>query len=89
MSLAGLILVIGPQKTAGFFFQQEKAKATTAFLGGIAVVLIGYPIIGMIVEGFGFYFLFSSFFPYAINCLRQLPVIGNILCLPGISMVRP
>ena len=31
--------------------------------------------------------IFSGFFPVVINFLRRVPVIGNILNLPGISMV--
>lgn len=30
---------------------------------------------------------FSGFLPVATNFLRQLPVIGSLLCLPGISQV--
>ena len=62
-------------------------KGTTAFFGGIIVVLVGWPISGMIVECYGFVVLFSGFFPVAINFLRRIPVIGQILNLPGISSV--
>jgi len=41
----------------------------------------------MVVEIYGFVLLFSGFFPYAINFLRRLPVIGTILNMPGISKV--
>ena len=71
--LSGLALVIGLERTFKFFFQWQKAKGSTAFFGGIVVVLLGYPIIGMIVEIYGFVVLFrcpdefkqSSFF-YAL-----------------------
>ena len=85
--LSGLAFVIGLERTFRFFFQYHKIKGSTAFFGGIFVVLFGYPLIGMIIEAYGFIVLFSGFFPVAINFLRRIPVIGTILNLPGISSV--
>jgi len=33
-------------------------KATSFFLGGVFVVLIGWPIIGVVLEVYGFFLLF-------------------------------
>ena len=85
--LSGLAFVIGLERTFRFFFQYHKIKGSTAFFGGIFVVLFGYPLIGMIIEAYGFIVLFSGFFPVAINFLRRIPVLGSILNLPGISSV--
>lgn len=38
----------------------------------------------MISSGLGVY---RDFFPVILNFLRQLPVIGNILSLPGVANV--
>lgn len=83
--ISGLGCVIGPERTFRFFFQRHKARASVAFFGGIAVVLLGYPIIGMVLESYGFFLLFSGFFPVAVNFLRRVPVLGQILNAPGIS----
>merc|ERR1711988_1974937 len=83
--LSGLAFIIGLERTFRFFFQYHKIKGSTAFFGGIFVVLFGYPLIGMIIEAYGFIVLFSGFFPVAINFLRRIPVLGSILNLPGIS----
>ena len=83
--LSGLAFVIGLERTFRFFFQYHKIKGSTAFFGGIFVVLFGYPLIGMIIEAYGFIVLFSGFFLVAINFLRRIPVLGLILNLPGIS----
>lgn len=79
--------MIGLQRTFTFFFQRHKVKASVAFFGGIIVVLIGYPLIGMLVETYGFVLLFSGFFPVAINFLRRVPVLGTFLNMPGVSRV--
>jgi len=50
--------VIGVERTLRFFFQRHKVKGTTAFFGGIVIVLLGFPIIGMIIESYGFFALF-------------------------------
>jgi len=83
--LSGLAFVIGLSRTFRFFFQWHKLRATTCFFGGILVVLIGWPIVGMIIEIYGFILLFSGFFPIVINFIRRVPVIGTFLNLPGIS----
>ena len=64
--LSGVLLIIGPSKTFRFFFQMRKWKGTACFLGGIALVLYGYAMIGIVIEGWGFLNLFGDFFPTAL-----------------------
>lgn len=85
--ICGVALVIGLERTFRFFFQKHKIKGSSCFLGGILVVLLGWPLIGMIIEVYGFVLLFRGFFPVVVNFLRRVPVIGNFLNLPGISSV--
>eukprot|EP00117_Sycon_ciliatum_P043171 scpid92338/ scgid31294/ Vesicle transport protein GOT1B; Golgi transport 1 homolog B; Putative NF-kappa-B-activating protein 470; hGOT1a &gt; Vesicle transport protein GOT1B; Golgi transport 1 homolog B len=85
--LAGLRFVIGLEQTFRFFFQKHKLRGSGCFFGGILIVLLGWPIIGMCVEAYGFFILFSGFFPVVINFLRRIPGIGNLLNLPGIRTV--
>ena len=42
--LSGVLFIIGARKTFRFFFQARKAKGTACFMGGIALVLIGWPV---------------------------------------------
>ncbi|KAI3371159.1 hypothetical protein L3Q82_023787 [Scortum barcoo] len=83
--VSGLSFVIGLERTFRFFFQRHKVKATSFFLGGVFVVLIGWPIIGVVLEIYGFFLLFRGFFPVAIGFIRRVPVLGSLLSLPGIS----
>ncbi|XP_054168560.1 vesicle transport protein GOT1B-like [Oppia nitens] len=85
--LSGLAFIIGLERTFWFFFQKHKWKASLAFFTGITVVLIGWPLIGMIVETYGFILLFRGFFPAAVTFLTRVPVLGTILSLPVISKV--
>lgn len=57
--LAGLSLIIGLRKTCFFFFQWHKLKATSFFLGGVAMVLLRWPLLGMLLEAYGFINLFK------------------------------
>ncbi len=57
--MAGIVFIIGIQRAASFFFQPQKAKGSAFFFGGILVVIIGWPIIGMLVETYGAFVLFG------------------------------
>ncbi|KFM79063.1 Vesicle transport protein GOT1A, partial [Stegodyphus mimosarum] len=85
--LAGLAFVIGLERTFRFFFQRHKLRGSAAFFGGIFIVLFGYPLIGMIIETYGFIVLFSGFLPVAINFLRRVPILGTVLNLPILSWI--
>ncbi|CDW56635.1 vesicle transport protein GOT1B [Trichuris trichiura] len=103
--ISGLTFVIGIGRTLRFFFQPHKLKGTMFFFTGIIVVLVGWPVVGMLVESYGFVALFgysfcqkfstiipycfSGFIPVAVNFLRRIPVLGTILNLPGIRQVFP
>ncbi|XP_047610340.1 vesicle transport protein GOT1A [Phacochoerus africanus] len=67
--LTGLSLIIGLRKTFSFFFQRHKLKGTSFFLGGVLVVLLRWPLLGMCLETYGFFSLFKGFFPMAFGFL--------------------
>lgn len=52
---------------------------------GLVLVLFKYGILGVIIEAFGFLNLFGNFIPLAVNFMRQLPVIGDVLRMPVIA----
>ena len=85
--LAGLAFIIGFERTFWFFFQRHKLKGSSFFFTGTIVVLLGWPLIGMIIESYGFICLFGGFIPAAVSFLRRIPVLGTIFNLPGISSV--
>ncbi|XP_059529473.1 vesicle transport protein GOT1A isoform X2 [Myotis daubentonii] len=77
--LTGLTLIIGLRKTLSFFFQRHKLKGTSFFLGGVAIVLLRWPLLGMFLETYGFFSLFRGFFPVAFGFL------GNAFNIPFLS----
>ncbi|KAH8090046.1 vesicle-mediated transport protein [Aureococcus anophagefferens] len=91
MFLAGLLMTMGVSRSARFF--RKKAhdcglRGVACFFGGVALVLVfKRPLVGMFLEGFGFVNLFGNFFPIALSAMRTMPVIGNVLSMPGVSSV--
>ncbi|XP_039737772.1 vesicle transport protein GOT1A isoform X2 [Pteropus medius] len=77
--LTGLSLIIGLKKTFSFFFQRHKLKGTSFFLGGVVIVLLRWPLLGMFLETYGFFSLFKGFFPVAFGFL------GNAFNIPFLS----
>ena len=85
--LSGLAFIIGLERTFWFFFQKHKWKASVAFFSGITIVLVGWPLIGMVLETYGFILLFRGFFPAAISFLTRVPVLGTVLSFPLINKI--
>jgi len=79
MFLTGLSFIIGFRKTFSFFFQWHKLKGSIAFFTGIIVLLSGHPIIGVIIEFVGFYLLFSSFLPTALQYITSYIPFFNVV----------
>uniref|UniRef100_A0A8C0VV52 Vesicle transport protein GOT1A n=1 Tax=Castor canadensis TaxID=51338 RepID=A0A8C0VV52_CASCN len=77
--LTGLSLIIGLRRTFSFFFQRHKLKGTSFFLGGVVIALLHWPLLGMVLEAYGFFSLFKSFFPLAFGFL------GNASNIPFLS----
>ncbi|KAK2526605.1 hypothetical protein Q9233_008375, partial [Columba guinea] len=71
--LSGLVFIIGFRRTFTFFFQRPKLKGTSFFLGGVLIVLMRWPLLGMLLEGYGFIILFR-------DALQDFPA-NQDLCL--------
>ena len=80
--LIGLTLIIGPQKTFIFFARRNKLKGTAAFLSGIILILLRWPLTGFLVETYGIVVLFGDFFATIASFAGNIPVVG-----PYIQMV--
>lgn len=74
--LVGLTLIIGLQKTAVFFARRQKWKGTAAFVGGISLILLRWPLVGFCVELYGIIVLFGDFFSTIGGFAGNIPVVG-------------
>ncbi|KAF4789669.1 hypothetical protein TURU_148936 [Turdus rufiventris] len=77
--LSGLVFIIGFRRTFTFFFQRPKLKGTSFFFGGLLVVLMRWPILGMLLEAYGFISLFKI-------ALRRMPSIRQTLQDMGVKV---
>jgi hypothetical protein len=74
--LVGLTIIIGPQKTVLFFARKQKAKGTAAFFGGLALILLRWPLVGFCIELYGIMVLFGDFLGTIAGFARNVPVVG-------------
>ncbi|KAL6576702.1 Golgi Transport [Orobanche minor] len=79
---SGVSLTIGLKSSAQFFMKRSNFKGTVAFGVGFFLVIIGWPIIGMMIEAYGFIVLFSGFWPTLSVFLQKIPVIGWLFQQP-------
>ncbi|EYU39251.1 hypothetical protein ABFS82_04G224300 [Erythranthe guttata] len=82
--VSGVTVTIGLKSTMQFFMKRSNFKGTVSFGIGFFFVIIGWPIIGMIVETYGFVVLFSGFWPTLAVFLQKVPVIGWLFQQPFI-----
>ena len=74
----GIPLLLGLGRTAGYFLQPRKARATGCLGCGIFLVFVGHPLIGIILELFGILNLFGNMFPLVLIMAKNLPVVGSL-----------
>ncbi|KAK4534085.1 hypothetical protein CDCA_CDCA01G0110 [Cyanidium caldarium] len=76
---SSLFLILGLNRAVRFFFVRRKWRASGCFFGGFALVLLGWPALGTLVQAVGALQLFFSFLPIALTFLRQVPGLGPLL----------
>ncbi|MCI03205.1 vesicle transport protein GOT1B, partial [Trifolium medium] len=59
-------------------------KGTISFGIGFFILILGWPILGMIIEAYGFIVLFSGFWPTIAVFLQKIPVLGWLIQQPYI-----
>ena len=79
--ILGLTLIIGPQKTVIFFARRQKLKGTAAFVTGIILILLRWPLVGFLIELYGIFVLFGDFFATIGGFAGNIPVIGPYIQL--------
>ncbi|KAJ4957445.1 hypothetical protein NE237_024556 [Protea cynaroides] len=83
--LSGLLLTIGLKSTMQFFTKPQNYKGTISFGSGFFFVLVGWPILGMMFEAYGFIVLFSGFWPTLAVFLQRIPILGWVFQQPFVT----
>ena len=69
MFIAGVVCIIGFSSAFRFFFgSANKMKGTAFFFSGVMCVLLFSPMLGMLVEMVGLYYLFRYAMPLPRRC---------------------
>ncbi|KAL4949870.1 vesicle transport protein [Aspergillus filifer] len=74
--LIGLTLIIGLEKTLAFFSRRQKLKGTAAFVFGILLILLRWPLTGFLIELYGLFILFGDFLVTIGGFVGNVPVVG-------------
>ncbi|KAF5795812.1 putative vesicle transport protein, Got1/SFT2 [Helianthus annuus] len=82
--ISGVIITIGIKSSLQFFTKRNNIKGTVSFGVGFFFVIIGWPVIGMVLETYGFIILFSGFWPTLAVFVQKIPVIGWVFQQPFI-----
>jgi len=77
--LAGITLLLGPQRTFSFFARKNKWRGTAAFSFGILLILTRWTVPGFISEAYGLFILFGEFFKTLSGFAYNIPVVGPYL----------
>lgn len=59
-----------------FFARRQKLKGTAAFMIGIALILLRWPLTGFLIELYGIFVLFGDFFATIASFAGNIPVVG-------------
>nr|GLL31754.1 vesicle transport protein GOT1-like [Ipomoea trifida] len=84
---SGVALTIGLKSSMQFFTKRTNFKGTMSFGAGFFLVVIGWPILGMILEAYGFIILFSGFWPTLAVFLQKIPILGWLLQHPFVRSI--
>ena len=85
MFLIGLVLTIGMSRTIRFFSRPDRMRGIITFFGGIFLVLIRWPFVGMMLQLYGLVYLFGQFFPIIGQTMKDTPVIGQVFQIPVVD----
>ena len=78
----GIVALIGPQNTAGFFLKKSKMTGSIVYFVGLSMIILGWRFmttLGFLMQMYGIFLLFKSFIKTIFAYLQTLPVIGPVL----------
>jgi len=82
-----MTMTISLRATVQFFGRRKNRRGSAFYLGGAALVVAGWTVIGLLAEGFGFWLLFCEFLPTVLSYLRRVPFLAKVLDNPALKGV--
>jgi hypothetical protein len=83
--VAGVVLVMGPQRCRTFFLDPARRRASVCFVVGVFLVMMRWCFFGLIIQGFGALNLFGNFVPVVVMMLEATPVLRPIFAHPQVQ----
>lgn len=62
-------------------------QGSAFYLSGAVLVIVGWTIIGLCVEAYGFWLLFCEFLPTVLQFSRRVPFMSKVLDMPFLKVV--
>jgi ABC-type Co2+ transport system permease subunit len=87
MFLTGIPMTIGVPSTVKFFTKKKHRVGSACFLGGTLLILLSWTLVGLLVQGYGFWRLFAAFIPTVLQYARKVPYVSQVLNLPLVKNV--
>eukprot|EP00540_Astrosyne_radiata_P002959 CAMPEP_0116832482 /NCGR_PEP_ID=MMETSP0418-20121206/5917_1 /TAXON_ID=1158023 /ORGANISM="Astrosyne radiata, Strain 13vi08-1A" /LENGTH=96 /DNA_ID=CAMNT_0004461849 /DNA_START=369 /DNA_END=659 /DNA_ORIENTATION=+ len=78
-------MTIGFSRTVRFFSRRDRMRGILSFFGGIVLVMMRWPILGMILQLYGLIYLFGQFFPILSQSIKDVPVLGSLFSNPSVE----
>lgn len=62
-------------------------QGSAFYLSGAVLVIVGWTMIGLVVEAYGFWLLFCEFIPTVLTFSRRVPFLSKVLDMPALKLV--
>lgn len=76
--VAGAPIVVGPRRASRYLLDPTKLRGSIVFGLGFLLILSGHPLLGIVVEVFGFLNLFGNLFPLFGVMISRLPFMAGL-----------
>ena len=80
--IMGLVILVGPANTVGFFMRKNKMVGSACFFIGFVMIVIGwfgFTFFGFMMQLYGLFLLFRDFIKTIFKTMENMPVIGPVI----------
>ena len=80
--IMGIVILVGPANTVGFFTRKTKLKGSICFFTGFVLIVIGwfgFTFAGFMLQLYGLFLLFRDFIKTIFSYMETMPVIGPVI----------